>query len=49
MALPSVQTCAQEALGKLQILNELNYGWTGQQPSSDFFDLAPSILHYNWF
>jgi hypothetical protein len=26
-----------------------NYGWTGQQPSSGFCDLAPSILHYNWF
>jgi hypothetical protein len=25
------------------------YGWTGQQPSSGFCDLAPSILHYNWF
>ena len=25
------------------------YGWTGQQSSSGFFDLAPSILHYNWF
>jgi hypothetical protein len=25
------------------------YGWTGQQSGSDFFDLAPSILHYNWF
>jgi hypothetical protein len=27
----------------------LAYGWTGQQPGSGFFDLAPSILHYNWF
>jgi hypothetical protein len=25
------------------------YGWTGQQSSSGFFDLAPLILHYNWF
>jgi hypothetical protein len=25
------------------------YGWTGQEPSSGLFDLAPSILHYNWF
>jgi hypothetical protein len=25
------------------------YGWTGQQSSSGFSDLAPSILHYNWF
>jgi hypothetical protein len=25
------------------------YGWTGQQPGSGFFNLAPSILHYNWF
>jgi hypothetical protein len=25
------------------------YGWIGQQPGSGFFDLAPSILHYNWF
>jgi hypothetical protein len=25
------------------------YGWIGQQPSSGFSDLAPSILHYNWF
>jgi hypothetical protein len=25
------------------------YGWTGQQPSSGFINLAPSILHYNWF
>jgi hypothetical protein len=27
----------------------MGYGWTGQQSSSGFFDLAPSILHYNWF
>jgi hypothetical protein len=25
------------------------YGWTGQEPSSGFSDLTPSILHYNWF
>jgi hypothetical protein len=25
------------------------YGWIGQEPSSGFCDLAPSILHYNWF
>jgi hypothetical protein len=25
------------------------YGWIGQQSGSGFFDLAPSILHYNWF
>jgi hypothetical protein len=25
------------------------YGWTGQQSGSGFCDLAPSILHYNWF
>jgi hypothetical protein len=25
------------------------YGWMGQQSSSGFCDLAPSILHYNWF
>jgi hypothetical protein len=25
------------------------YGWIGQQSSSGFCDLAPSILHYNWF
>jgi hypothetical protein len=25
------------------------YGWIGQQLGSGFFDLAPSILHYNWF
>jgi hypothetical protein len=26
-----------------------SYGWIGQQSGSGFFDLAPSILHYNWF
>jgi hypothetical protein len=26
-----------------------SYGWTGQQSGSGFCDLAPSILHYNWF
>jgi carboxypeptidase C (cathepsin A) len=26
-----------------------SYGWIGQEPSSGFCDLAPSILHYNWF
>ena len=26
-----------------------DYGWTGQQSGSGFCDLAPSILHYNWF
>jgi hypothetical protein len=25
------------------------YGWTGQQSGSGFINLAPSILHYNWF
>jgi hypothetical protein len=25
------------------------YGWTGHKSSSGFSDLAPSILHYNWF
>jgi hypothetical protein len=25
------------------------YGWIGQQSGSGFCDLAPSILHYNWF
>jgi hypothetical protein len=29
--------------------HERNYGWTGQQSGSGFCDLAPSILHYNWF
>jgi hypothetical protein len=24
-------------------------GWIGQQSGSGFCDLAPSILHYNWF
>jgi hypothetical protein len=32
-----------------QISKYKGYGWTGQQPSSGFCDLAPSILHYNWF
>jgi hypothetical protein len=27
----------------------LGYGWTGHKSSSDFSDLAPSILHCNWF
>jgi hypothetical protein len=26
-----------------------SYGWTGQQSGSGFINLAPSILHYNWF
>jgi hypothetical protein len=25
------------------------YGWTGHKSGSGFSDLAPSILHYNWF
>ena len=25
------------------------YGWIGQQSGSGLSDLAPSILHYNWF
>jgi hypothetical protein len=25
------------------------YDWTGHKPSTGFSDLAPSILHYNWF
>jgi hypothetical protein len=28
---------------------EKTYGWTGQQSGSGFINLAPSILHYNWF
>ena len=31
------------------LTRSMGYGWTGQQPSSGFCDLAPSILHYNWF
>ena len=27
----------------------LSYGWIGQESGSGFSDLAPSILHYNWF
>jgi hypothetical protein len=30
-------------------LNGAVYGWIGQQSGSGFSDLAPSILHYNWF
>jgi hypothetical protein len=26
-----------------------HYGWIGHKSSSGFSDLAPSILHYNWF
>ena len=26
-----------------------HYGWTGHKPGSGLSDLAPSILHYNWF
>ena len=25
------------------------YGWTGQETGSGFINLAPSILHYDWF
>jgi hypothetical protein len=25
------------------------YGWIGHKPGSGFSDLAPAILHYNWF
>jgi hypothetical protein len=35
--------------GGLRVLAKAAYGWTGQQSSSGFCDLAPSILHYNWF
>jgi hypothetical protein len=27
----------------------LTYGWIGHKSGSGFSDLAPSILHYNWF
>jgi hypothetical protein len=27
----------------------LLYGWTGQETGSGFINLAPSILHYDWF
>jgi hypothetical protein len=30
-------------------LSDWQYGWTGQQSGSGFINLAPSILHYNWF
>jgi hypothetical protein len=30
-------------------VGSLGYGWTGQQSGSGFCNLAPSILHYNWF
>jgi hypothetical protein len=26
-----------------------NYGWIGHKSSSGFSDLAPAMLHYNWF
>jgi hypothetical protein len=29
--------------------DQWDYGWIGQEPSSGFCNLAPSILHYNWF
>jgi hypothetical protein len=32
-----------------QTRRQRQYGWTGQQSSSGFCDLAPLILHYNWF
>jgi hypothetical protein len=36
--------------GKIRLLDAKQaYGWIGQQPSSGFCDLAPSILHYSWF
>jgi hypothetical protein len=38
-----------KALGEAFIKNGWLYGWTGQESSSGFCDLAPSILHYNWF
>jgi hypothetical protein len=31
------------------VIEGVDYGWTGQQSGSGFSDLAPSILHYNWF
>jgi hypothetical protein len=30
-------------------LRQPSYGWIGQQSGSGVCDLAPSILHYNWF
>jgi hypothetical protein len=30
-------------------MGSTEYGWFGQQSGSGFSDLAPSILHYNWF
>jgi hypothetical protein len=33
-----------------RLLKDLQvYGWTGHKSGSGFFDLTPSILHYNWF
>ena len=31
------------------LISYKEYGWIGQQSGSGFSDLAPSILHYNWF
>jgi hypothetical protein len=30
-------------------VKDREYGWTGHKSSSGFSDLAPSILHCNWF
>jgi hypothetical protein len=38
-----------EVLGEEMYVWLLLYGWTGQRSGSGFSDLAPSILHYNWF
>jgi hypothetical protein len=40
---------AEELRRDKRVVVATAYGWTGQESSSGFINLAPSILHYNWF
>jgi hypothetical protein len=43
------QAQAQVQVVVAYVIAASSYGWIGQQSGSGFIDLAPSILHYNWF
>ena len=49
MAVPTGLKSQQWKGQGFTVFDHLEYGWIGQQSSSGFINLAPSILHYNWF
>jgi hypothetical protein len=46
---PNLWVRWEYARRRCRLQQRTTYGWTGHKSGSGFSDLAPSILHYNWF